>query len=409
MKKINVFEAFAGIGAQHKSISKVNKQNKNVHFEVVETSDWDIYCNIAYAAIHNNLKIEAIDKILLKNNIDDYNKVIEYWKNRTFSRDSKNILTKVPEEKLLKITVASNILNNNYPDINKLKGTELDELNIDLLTYSFPCQGLSIASMGRSRGINDSESTSHLVWQIDRIISEMKNKPRFLLLENVKSLVKKYKHEYEGWINRLKKYNYKTFTVVLNAYDHGSLQSRERVYAISVLNNIETPFNNDEEFKNFMNNLSKNKKTNKEKRFFETFDIYNLKYVDEAIDCLMNNTPSRERMVKDNLNISDIETIKKRNYKFNTLTTKQDRNPNIGVIEFNNKNSKKLNYRFITPREAYKLMGFDENDYNKLLPFTSENLITKESLYRQAGNSIDICPLVDIFKVISIIEGENNE
>ncbi|WP_268926799.1 DNA cytosine methyltransferase [Mycoplasmopsis gallopavonis] len=42
-------------------------------------------------------------------------------------------------------------------------GEVLDNLKIDLLTYSFPCQGLSVASMGRDKGIKNKESTSHLI------------------------------------------------------------------------------------------------------------------------------------------------------------------------------------------------------------------------------------------------------
>ena len=49
-----------------------------------------------------------------------------------------------------------------------------------------------------------------------------------------------------------------------------------------------------------------------------------------------------------------------------TITTKQDRHPNCGTIEYMNKMKGKSQYRFITPRESLMLMGFDKSDYDKI-------------------------------------------
>lgn len=410
MQKIKIFEAFAGIGAQHKSITNINNKNNKVLFEVVGTSDWDIYCNIVYAALHKGLTLDNVDEILNRFNVNSKEKMIDFFRKNVFSINSKTPLRSLPRDDLLKLLIASNKLSNNFPDIKALKGEDIKKLNVDLLTYSFPCQGLSIANMGRSKGILNSESTSHLVWEIDRIISEMTNKPRYLLLENVKALVKKYNHEYKEWIKRLEEHGYKTYTAILNAYEHNSLQTRERVYAISFLNDIELPFSNDYEFNEYVKFISKEKaEIDRKQKFFDIFDIYSTKYSDEALECLISDTPSRRKIVDDNLDISDLEKLESRNFRINTLTTKQDRNPNVGTIKFVNNITNKLNNRFITPREAYKLMGFDDNDFNKLSKFIKLNILPKECLYRQAGNSIDINALEDIFNVILKIEENTYE
>lgn len=410
MQKIKIFEAFAGIGAQHKSITNINNKNNKVLFEVVGTSDWDIYCNIVYAALHKGLTLDNVDEILNRFNVNSKEKMIDFFRKNVFSINSKTPVRSLPRDDLLKLLIASNKLSNNFPDIKALKGEDIKKLNVDLLTYSFPCQGLSIANMGRSKGILNSESSSHLVWEIDRIISEMTNKPRYLLLENVKALVKKYNHEYKEWIKRLEEHGYKTYTAILNAYEHNSLQTRERVYAISFLNDIELPFSNDYEFNEYVKFISKEKaKIDRKQKFFDIFDIYNTKYSDEALECLISDTPSRRKIVDDNLDISNLEKLKSRNFRINTLTTKQDRNPNVGTIKFVNNITNKLNNRFITPREAYKLMGFDDNDFNKLSKFIKLNILPKECLYRQAGNSIDINALEDIFNVILKIEENTYE
>ncbi|VEU59681.1 DNA cytosine methyltransferase [Mesomycoplasma neurolyticum] len=57
MKKLKVFETFSGIGAQHKALEILKKENPNFDFEIVATCDWDVYANIAYDAIfHNSIR-----------------------------------------------------------------------------------------------------------------------------------------------------------------------------------------------------------------------------------------------------------------------------------------------------------------------------------------------------------------
>ena len=86
---------------------------------------------------------------------------------------------------------------NNFVDISSLDGAEMPD-NIDVLTYSFPCQDLSNvgAFHGYNKGIDkDSNSRSSLLWQVGRILQEMKDNnkklPRFLLMENVPTLLSK--------------------------------------------------------------------------------------------------------------------------------------------------------------------------------------------------------------------------
>ena len=55
-----------------------------------------------------------------------------------------------------------------------------------------------------------------------------------------------------------------------------------------------------------------------------------------------------------------------------TITTKQDRHPNSGNIYFNPKNDKSR-YRFLTPRECFLLMGFDEKDFDIFAEFVKKH------------------------------------
>ena len=109
-------------------------------------------------------------------------------------------------------------------------------------------------------------------------------------------------------------------------------------------------------------------------------------------------------MAKDNVDL--LREAERKQYIFNTLTTKQDRHPNLGMIDvdINIKKDGKLHKRFITPREAYQIMGFESSDYDKVIKYYRNVLITKESLYRQAGNSIVVGKLEAILKFISNYE-----
>lgn len=62
-------------------------------------------------------------------------------------------------------------------------------------------------------------------------------------------------------------------------------------------------------------------------------------------------------------------------------------------------NMNNLRIRKITSREAWRLMGFDDDDYDK-----AKEVNSTSQLYKQAGNSISINVLVAIFK--ELFKGE---
>ncbi|VEU76231.1 DNA (cytosine-5-)-methyltransferase [Mycoplasmopsis columboralis] len=203
---IKVFETFAGIGSQHKSIKNINSKNEDIKFDIIATSEWDARCIIAYSAMHNKLNEETIEKTLKANNLLNEDQINEYLLKNVFSLNSKKPTNSITSKDLnfKKALVVANLINKNHSDIQSVKPSLIDQYKIDLITYSSPCQGLSLANMGRDKGIKDNSSTSHLIWQIGRIVSECKNKPKYLLLENVKNLVGKYSAEYQEWTDFLK-------------------------------------------------------------------------------------------------------------------------------------------------------------------------------------------------------------
>ncbi|MDW2911020.1 DNA cytosine methyltransferase [Mesomycoplasma ovipneumoniae] len=380
MSRIKVLETFSGIGAQAKAIANFEKGKKKF-FEIVATVDWDARSIITYAQIHHNV-LSDVDKILKKNQLSSPEKINFFLKNFELSLDSKRP-SQITRKDLTfkKILVASIIKSNNLGSITNLNVEEINRLAHDFVTYSFPCQGLSIANMGRANGIFDKNSTSSLIWNVYSLIKGMKTKPKYLLMENVPNLIsKKFINQYKKWKETLEQEGYKTFTAILNGLNFGSIQKRNRVFAVSFLKEIKTPFASDLEFKKYILNLGQDISTDfdKRKQIFQSifnFDSNN----SENAGFLINATPFRIRMAE------KVEKINEsKNFIIRTLTTKQDRNPNTGIIKLENNLEIKLMFRFISNREAFRLMGFENSDFEKLGPLISKNILTKESLYRQA-------------------------
>ncbi len=62
-----------------------------------------------------------------------------------------------------------------------------------------------------------------------------------------------------------------------------------------------------------------------------------------------------------------------------TITTRQD----YGVVVGGGNITNNLRIRKLTPKECWRLMGFDDEDFNK-----AEKVNSNTQLYKQAGNSI---------------------
>lgn len=120
---------------------------------------------------------------------------------------------------------------NNLGDIRKIE--ELPDA--DLWTYSFPCQDISVA--GKGAGIKEG-TRSGLLFEVERLLrvaSEKGTLPKYLLLENVKNLVsKKFKADFDKWLDFLGDLGYTNYWKVLNAKDYGIPQNRERVFCVSI-------------------------------------------------------------------------------------------------------------------------------------------------------------------------------
>lgn len=177
---MKVLSLFSGIGAFEKALDRLD-----VSYELVGFSEIDKYAIDSYCAIHN------VDKSM------------------------------------------------NLGDITKIDTQALPK-DIDLITYGFPCQDISLA--GKQKGLfneDGSQTRSGLFFEALRIIED--TQPKVAIAENVKNLTgKTFKPQFEIVLKSLEEAGYNNYWKVLNAKDYGVPQNRERVFIVSIRKDIDT-------------------------------------------------------------------------------------------------------------------------------------------------------------------------
>lgn len=107
---------------------------------------------------------------------------------------------------------------------------------IDLFTYSSPCQDISQA--GKQMGLKEgSDTRSALLWQVADAVEVLR--PKYLLQENVAALVsEKFMPDFQKWLDKLSSLGYVSRWARLNAKDYGVPQNRDRVFCLSMRKDV---------------------------------------------------------------------------------------------------------------------------------------------------------------------------
>ena len=302
----------------------------------------------------------------------------------------------------------------NFGDITKINKLPY----CDLLTYSFPCQDLSIA--GHQKGINK-DTRSGLLLEVERLLLKAKENgtlPKYLLLENVKNLVgKKFIKDFERWLNFLNSLGYYSNWEVLNAKDYGIPQNRERIFVVSSLENMHYKFPNPVELKSKMKDLLEGKvdekyylseqclkyfTDTKNRNGFIRGEKFNPRKSEDCNTAFAITTRAGSRPT-DNF-IMQLGNLKNTESFGGNPQTGRVYSPNGispclntmqgGGLEPKILQSEDYKIRKLTPLECWRLMGFSDNDY-----YAAKSVGTSNAqLYKQAGNSIVVTVLEAIFK-----------
>jgi DNA (cytosine-5)-methyltransferase 1 len=198
MKKIKVVELFAGVGGfriglegwQGKSALSSYKDNIDSNFEVIWSNQWEPATKIQHASI--------------------------VYEGRFGKSGHSNI------------------------DIAQVEVSSIPDH--DLLVGGFPCQDYSVATtLKNSKGLIGKKGV--LWWSIHKILSEKKNKPKYLFLENVdrllKSPAKQRGRDFAIILQSLNELGYAVEWRIINAAEYGMPQRRRRVFILAYHNTSE--------------------------------------------------------------------------------------------------------------------------------------------------------------------------
>ena len=333
---IKVLELFSGIGAVRKAM-----ENQNVHHKVVGISEIDKSAIAAYCALYN----------------EEANKI-------------------------------------NLGDITKITKEQIENLgDIDFIEHGSPCQDFSVQGRGAGGG-KYSGTRSSLYWNSLDIIKWAK--PKYVLWENVKNLVsKKFKHNHNEYLEELENLGYRNYWKILNAKDFGVAQNRERVFTVSIRNDVE----NDFQF------IIPNKKITLEEQLDFTKKVDD-KYYYDFKKWIVKGYEGKPKIGKTGIMVYPLE-----NYAKGTLFDSEKRLLSIkGLCHaiicrkqekvFINENEQ----RFLTPKEKLQLMGFDKKDYITI----KEAVVFKTKIAKLIGNSIVVPVVEEIVKELFKNEKNND-
>lgn len=360
-KPVRLIELFAGIGSQAKALELLD-----VDFEHWKVCEFDDYAMKSYNAVHNT--------------------------------------------------------NFKTSDIQNLTASDLEIKDKDkyeyIMTYSYPCTDISIA--GKREGMERNSGTrSSLLWEVERLLKECgdDNKPQILLMENVRECHNgKNAPLFFEWTSFLRSIGYKNFYTDMDAKNYGIPQTRKRCFMLSILDEnayYEFPqacglsysvkeFLEDKVDKKYYvkeeTALPLIKKMEKEcpsaTIIDDTygFDNSEVRYFPDVCPTLRAAKANLKCIVamrgrnSDSLNQTPGTSTEQRLEKnktncCNTITTVQKDN-----LIFENKQ-----LRTLTPKEVWRLFGFEDKDVENASEFVPDT-----QLYKQGGNCIVVNCLVAI-------------
>lgn len=368
---MRMLSLFSGIGAFEKALTRIG-----INYELVNYCEIDKYASKSYSLIHNESE------------------------------------------------------NKNLWDITKINIESLPT-KINLITHGSPCQDFSIA--GKQAGGDEGSNTrSSLMWNSVEIIKHCK--PKYVIWENVKGVLqKKNIHNFEKYLSSLENMGYKNYYKVLNSKDYGIPQNRERIFVVSILGNDEFEFPTRELLKINLFELLDEYVDSKYYISIDSFVKHNIKNIENIEEKRVGDFRYDEgfRIRKNNLSptltcnvgssslsgnplifnkrifdgyMNNVKTKLNKNGIGNnpcsreyvglkeispTLCARDYKDPKI--VKFLNQG---LTIRKLTPKECWRLMGFDDKDVDICM----NNGISNTQLYKQAGNSIVVNVLEEIFK-----------
>lgn len=179
-------------------------------------------------------------------------KIVHYCEIDPYPAKAYSIIHHIPEEC-------------NLGDVKKIDIDKLEDF--DMMTWGFPCTDVSVA--GKAEGLKIKCKNCKQVFNLSELIKMscpycgsknvvsntrsglyfeglkilMAKKPKYSIIENVKGLTnKKNKKNFERILKDLEEAGYNNYWKILNAKDFGVPQNRERIFIVSIRNDVKQDF-----------------------------------------------------------------------------------------------------------------------------------------------------------------------
>lgn len=227
---IRLIELFAGYGSQSLALKYLG-----VEFEHWRICEWATKSIQAYNDLHIR-DYTNYSKNLTQEDIID--RLTSYGVSMNYNEPMTYDQIKRKGEKWQRETYNNIIATHNLVNVQKAKAKDLNIVDTNnytyILTYSFPCQDLSLAGLGK--GMKKGEGTrSGMLWEVERLLDECEELPQVLLMENVPQVIGTNNvKDFQAWALKLESLGYKNYVEILNSKNFGVPQNRERCFMVSV-------------------------------------------------------------------------------------------------------------------------------------------------------------------------------
>ena len=291
------------------------------------------------------------------------------------------------------------------------------DIDVDFIMHGSPCQDYSLN--GRNQGGDEGSGTrSSLMYETVRIVEKLR--PKYVVWENVRNVLSyRHKHNFEKYLGKMESLGYTNYYQLLNAKDFEIPQNRTRIFVVSIRNDLGLFFEFPQK-KDLKLTLKDMLESNPDPKYILSEKA--VKYItdekrmsnhwtnidpDIAITLTakgQNNwqalfikvgVPNKAGFQKayegDCINIAYPHSETKRGRVGTQMAQTLMCNDTLAVV------TEGLKIRKLTPREYFRLMGFDDEDFDKAKSVTSDT-----QLYKQAGNSIVVNVLEAILRNLLI-------
>lgn len=284
----------------------------------------------------------------------------------------------------------------NYGDCSLINTDELP--SFDLLTAGFPCQPFSEA--GKHGGTNDTRGT--LFYDIIRIAEQ--KQPSVMILENVKGLTfKNHQSTFNTILEELARIGYNVEWKLMNSKKQGTPQSRERVVFICLNKNLgkrRISFPPEIELDLFLKDLI-DRKVDQDKLSFEK--SWKKPFERDVF-------PDKAEMTDPTNEIISVAVRNKNRAKHQHMKLPYGSFPTEFHLRFNREygvsyavksarheymvcDSDLKNVRYLTGKEAFRLMGFFDDEIDL-------SCLSQSAQFKLAGNGWDINLFSQVFNHI---------